>query len=212
MPKWNVSIHASRCWEAMLTCTAVPTDIFAFQSTPPVAGRRCYDILILCRRCFLFQSTPPVAGRRCALPAGAGWTNIARFNPRLPLLGGDAAACRVYAKAEYRFNPRLPLLGGDALRPRHRRGDADVSIHASRCWEAMLMRGLVKFGKPMFQSTPPVAGRRCPEHLVADCHRAVSIHASRCWEAMPRQGNLDDDAGAVSIHASRCWEAMPSVR
>ena len=41
-----------------------------------------------------------------------------------------------------------------------------VSIHASRCWEAM-------------QDDKP--------DLLND--QTVSIHASRCWEAMPRAGD-----------------------
>ena len=38
----------------------------------------------------------------------------------------------------------------------------EVSIHASRCWEAMLTNRKHMIGVIMFQSTPPVAGRRCP--------------------------------------------------
>ena len=61
----------------------------------------------------LFQSTPPVAGRRCP-PLVEYARDFACFNPRLPLLGGDARQQSVKGRGEGCFNPRLPLLGGDA--------------------------------------------------------------------------------------------------
>ena len=131
-----VSIHASRCREAMLIETRKDQMEKLFQSTPPVAGRRCASrhIRRLERICFnprlplpggdasrlsrcvarywLFQSTPPVAGRRC-------FAHLARI------------------KSSHCFNPRLPLPGGDARDVMVNAGDLAVSIHASRCREAM---------------------------------------------------------------------------
>ena len=110
----TVSIHASRCWEAMPHPCQRQQTASQFQSTPPVAGRRCYS--------------------------------------------GDAAATDTKC-----FNPRLPLLGGDALRGSPTTTICWVSIHASRCWEAMRSISLrLRFFRS-FQSTPPVAGRRCPQ-------------------------------------------------
>ena len=63
--------------------------------------------------------------------------SYSRFNPRLPLPGGDAAAYAILAKVEA------------------------VSIHASRCREAMRHRALMDL-----------------------VQAKVSIHASRCREAM----------------------------
>jgi len=83
------------------------------------------------------------------------------------------------------FNPRLPLLGGDAAPISFLLRRNTVSIHASRCWEAM----------------PDKTMR------VADNHE-VSIHASRCWEAMHLSPVQSVVVVPVSIHASRCWEAM----
>jgi len=88
-----------------------------------------------------------------------------------------------------RFNPRLPLLGGDARRIRISDHTDAVSIHASRCWEAMRQGVAAATAKPH-----------------------VSIHASRCWEAMPVCEDIGGCQSAVSIHASRCWEAMPCKR
>ena len=61
------------------------------------------------------------------------------------------------------FNPRLPLPGGDAL---------------NVCG--------VGWGGNQFQSTPPVAGRRCAIAVLVRYATEVSIHASRCREAMRR--------------------------
>ena len=116
-----------------MTFSAV--QIKAFQSTPPVAGRRCktqsvarirFDVSIHAPRCreampkpmmmlitaSMFQSTPPVAGRRCS-------TNLNSI---------IIPPC---------FNPRPPLPGGDAISILYRSGDRNVSIHAPRCREAM---------------------------------------------------------------------------
>ena len=205
----DVSIHASRCREAMLSGSYAIGTLRQFQSTPPVAGRRCsqwlcadarsHPVSIHASRCreamhpvrlqvahgracfnprlplpggdagvcwetglgMAFQSTPPVAGRRCnrrgawpfrlvcfnprlPLPGGDAWharragCAKSRFNPRLPLPGGDAAAVAGDGAPNRSFNPRLPLPGGDAMTP-------------FEFWRAMVM----------FQSTPPVAGRRC---------------------------------------------------
>ena len=107
-----VSIHASRCREAMPASFTHTGSDFPFQSTPPVAGRRCH------------------IGRRAC---------------------GDFCC----------FNPRLPLPGGDARRLPGRNGGRRVSIHASRCREAMPAEMRDDILGEVFQSTPPVAGRRC---------------------------------------------------
>ena len=59
------------------------------------------------------------------------------------------------------FNPRLPLPGGDAIGPNLDAVIRQVSIHASRCREAMPKFVGIKSRYSLFQSTPPVAGRRC---------------------------------------------------
>ena len=196
----KVSIHASRCREAMHGLrrrefahawfqstprqTLAAERIRKFQSTPPVAGRRCESVSIETLEAGRFQSTPPVAGRRCSgsdevlkplhvvsihasrcreamrccEPADQrGW----RFNPRLPLPGGDAQHMQMRSRRSGRFNPRLPLPGGDAVDMRIGQVAHVVSIHASRCREAMLAIG---------RNVRPL--------------RFVSIHASRCREAM----------------------------
>ncbi len=157
----HVSIHASRCWEAMHHMTGKPTALMRVS----IHASRCWEamperLIIRPTRYQTFQSTPPVAGRRCCF---CNYFAIFYdcFNPRLPLLGGDAGELPIITEAQVvsihasrcweampphatpvspshgRFNPRLPLLGGDAGQPATHQALQWVSIHASRCWEAM---------------------------------------------------------------------------
>ncbi len=112
----GVSIHASRCWEAMHDTQPSGIDTRVFQSTPPVAGRRCGVVVWNVNDATKFQSTPPVAGRRCLRTLQDNTLLRYGFNPRLPLLGGDATLSLFNANSSQCFNPRLPLLGGDARR------------------------------------------------------------------------------------------------
>ena len=63
------------------------------------------------------------------------------------------------------FNPRLPLPGGDAAKEKSQSEIDAVSIHASRCREAMPVTLYLRLLFALFQSTPPVAGRRCAVRL-----------------------------------------------
>ena len=83
-----------------------------------------------------------------------------------------------------------------------------VSIHAPRCRGAMRVRADYLVDLPMFQSTPPVAGGRCPfgDHL---CKRDI------CFNPRPPlpggdafSGNSTVTHEGVSIHAPRCRGAM----
>ena len=107
----TVSIHASRCWEAMPTKIDAARARGEFQSTPPVAGRRCVCRHIPPSSDYSFQSTPPVAGRRCDQNPRPGHPVRGRFNPRLPLLGGDAAARASPSPAHRQFQSTPPVAG-----------------------------------------------------------------------------------------------------
>ncbi len=181
-----------------------------------------------------FQSAPPVAGRRCHGCTRRHRRSGCRFNPRLPLLGGDAGVGVPRSRGINCFNPRLPLLGGDAYQDRRRSRQRRVSIHASRCWEAMRGAGISP-PHPITRFNPrlPLLGGDATKTLgLVTPFVVVSIHASRCWEAMPQRAPARhrrtasfnprlpllggdaklqpeaDKALLVSIHASRCWEAM----
>ncbi len=132
-----------------------------------------------------FQSTPPVAGGRC--PIIKGGVFYARcFNPRPPLPGGDAHGF---------VNNDVVLL---------------VSIHAPRCRGAMQRTDMANPGSLLlFQSTPPVAGGRCPTlppvtKPAALFQSTPPVAGGRCPSDPATRPPL-----LVSIHAPRCRGAMP---
>ena len=180
----RVSIRARHCWRAM----------------PSPSEARPVTLM--------FQSAPAIAGGRCSRPA-----------------------CRPALSA--RFNPRPPLLAGDARRCREVDDKSKVSIRARHCWRAMRKRARRPGRKSPFQSAPAIAGGRChqtfnlarvfdagfnprPPLLAGDaavCHRvrwpamfqsAPAIAGGRC-ELARHPGAA---AGAVSIRARHCWRAM----
>ena len=202
----RVSIRARHCWRAMR----------ARVGPCPVGSR--------------LQSAPAIAGGRC--PGRPGERHAAHgFNPRPPLLAGDATAAMTSFAQD------------------------DVSIRARHCWRAMRCRWAGSPWLSAFQSAPAIAGGRCllgeffdplrhrfnprPPLLAGDAagaiglgtNHAVSIRARHCWRAMrdgghgvrsgfcfnPRPPLLAGDAGPavaagvlkrVSIRARHCWRAM----
>ena len=130
-----VSIRARHCWRAM---PPLPP-------SPPLPA--------------MFQSAPAIAGGRCTAVPSAMVATIC-FNPRPPLLAGDAAARWLTSRS----------LG--------------VSIRARHCWRAMLGdRGEARTMRA-FQSAPAIAGGRCRHHVPARPGSMVSIRARHCWRAM----------------------------
>ncbi len=84
------------------------------------------------------------------------------FNPRPPLLAGDAHRLPRLAAPPARFNPRPPLLAGDAQHLEGLFSLGIVSIRARHCWRAM--PAATEFGNKI---------------------STVSIRARHCWRAMP---------------------------
>ena len=156
----HVSIHAPRCREAMHLTNQRPRRSRKFQSTPPVAGRRCHEL-----------SPYP--------------TSHIGFNPRPPLPGGDAMTVDDHIHV-IMFQSTPPVAGRRCTRVMTKsKAGKKVSIHAPRCREAMPNYSPTIVRDMPFQSTPPVAGRRCLtiEHIPCPPVN-VSIHAPRCREAM----------------------------
>jgi len=124
MPGWweyvkaraRVSIRARHCWRAM-RCPAC----HGFWPAPvSIRARHCWRAMpssqVSPRVSLTFQSAPAIAGGRCPACAGGARCCSKRFNPRPPLLAGDAAV----------------LEGNPAV--------DEVSIRARHCWRAMLGR------------------------------------------------------------------------
>ncbi len=84
-----VSIRARHCWRAMPRLATHSTGALSFQSAPAIAGGRCrgagagapdLPVSIRARHCWRAMPVAPVLAVRCK----------ACFNPRPPLLAGDA--------------------------------------------------------------------------------------------------------------------------
>ena len=103
-----------------------------------------------------FQSTPPVSGRRCVRTLG-----------RYP--------------HSRRFNPRPPFPGGDAQFDWHRDDLGTVSIHAPRFREAMPSPVFSSALPSLFQSTPPVSGRRCSSPVTTGSIRTKDPHCANLF-------------------------------
>ena len=132
----------------------------------------------------LFQSAPAIAGGRCRIPVGV-FVNNEKFQSAPAIAGGRCQGAGGHTRASKRFNPRPPLLAGDAAKPylcpagvavsiraRHcwramRAMTGDVvngyegSIRARHCWRAMRLDPVRSLGAFRFQSAPAIAGGRC---------------------------------------------------
>ena len=173
-----------------------------FQSAPAIAGGRCARRARRSMRLGWFQSAPAIAGGRC--PRGR--------------------RCRRTAPC---FNPRPPLLAGDAGLQVERAQAPEVSIRARHCWRAMPVVIPSNDSLAAFQSAPAIAGGRCPAAGAAGAARhcfnprppllagdaahhvplaslfVVSIRARHCWRAMPRTGE--------PAAPSRTFQSAPAI-
>ena len=173
-----VSIRARHCWRAMLYVLGRSWYWRRFQSAPAIAGGRCRALAECKSVDEVFQSAPAIAGGRCAI-AGLSATTKPSFNPRPPLLAGDAQLVKSCAKA-----------GPVSIRARHcwrampaRRMTAptaqSVSIRARHCWRAMRSNVYSVAGKYGFQSAPAIAGGRCGRS------RCPPPHSGACFNPRP---------------------------
>ena len=183
-----VSIRARHCWRAMRTFLACASPCFLFQSAPAIAGGRCINSFA---RCWVVAVS--IRARHCwrAMPSSIGTisASINCFNPRPPLLAGDAhqvverwLACHpvsIRARHCWRAMP--------AREQEMEIGPYSVSIRARHCWRAMPLANITKaIEQAEFQSAPAIAGGRCPDGgLPGLSPYGVSIRARHCWRAMP---------------------------
>ena len=162
----RVSIRARHCWRAM-PARALGK---AGERKVSIRARHCWRAMRWHGRRAIwnvkFQSAPAIAGGRCVI-AGALLESRTRFNPRPPLLAGDATRPRQCCSRRPGFNPRPPLLAGDAPGQRRPRARREVSIRARHCWRAMHRWHACHHTLMAFQSAPAIAGGRC---LCESCH------------------------------------------
>ena len=181
----------------------------------------------------LFQSTPAITGGRCLWNQQQLAQALSGFNPRPPLLAGDAprprfciglAAVSIHARHYWRAM-RLPAHVVTVGRI--------VSIHARHYWRAMPWCCSAKRAPMMFQSTPAITGGRCTGCVVRGfCpglfQSTPAITGGRCvvsfiiacscvlFQSTPAitggrchmQAHQDASDAIVSIHARHYWRAM----
>ena len=156
----EVSIRARHCWRAMHRWHACHHTLMAFQSAPAIAGGRC-----LCESCHTssfngFNPRPPLLAGD-AMRAAKPTRLLGGFNPRPPLLAGDAGAVADQGFSEIEFQSAPAIAGGRCERASGCPLVSVVSIRARHCWRAMRAAGhphCLLFG---FQSAPAIAGGRC---------------------------------------------------
>ena len=108
------------------------------------------------------------------------------------------------------FNPRPPLLAGDAWVAQKLNPAIEVSIRARHCWRAMHSAKRRYEPRRTFQSAPAIAGGRCLRLKTYVQESIVSIRARHCWRAMPLDLGAIRQRQHVSIRARHCWRAMPN--
>ena len=192
----------------MLTSAQAPYSSTTFQSAPAIAGGRCPRSSRTAWCTTSFQSAPAIAGGRCiahsSLPAELGM-----FQSAPAIAGGRCLQLSQEGRGVIRFNPRPPLLAGDAAGAQGRGGGVEVSIRARHCWRAMLRPPRAWCETCQFQSAPAVAGGRCC--AVVRCRRDLSGFNPRppllAGDAQVTPKHLA--RWRVSIRARHCWRAMP---
>ena len=156
----TVSIRARHCWRAMQLCSHQKVRDGVFQSAPAIAGGRCviWALTLFLRK--RFNPRPPLLAGDAANEVSEGEIDRC-FNPRPPLLAGDAHSTNPRSSRSNCFNPRPPLLAGDANGCQHHCWGAGVSIRARHCWRAMPVPLTPVPDVDVFQSAPAIAGGRC---------------------------------------------------
>ena len=168
----GVSIRARHCWRAMPAARAALSALAMFQSAPAIAGGRC--VAAACRAIVAtqFQSAPAIAGGRCATACSRSSVHHC-FNPRPPLLAGDAYLRALGRAFPARFQSAPAIAGG-------------------RC----VVAPRTIFKTCMFQSAPAIAGGRCPAAIATWCARsalfqsAPAIAGGRCYQHPGRHCRL----------------------
>ncbi len=173
-----VSIRARHCWRAMLnrpTCSP---------------------------GCWLFQSAPAIAGGRCEWAQHQS-TELDRFNPRPPLLAGDAHQGFTRRHQPVVFQSAPAIAGGRCVVGLPEKQHVDVSIRARHCWRAMLVSDGLRPIPGSFNPRPP---------LLAGDAQHPGQHRPRHPGFNPRPPLLAGDAahGAGSALPSR-FQSAPAI-
>ena len=131
-----VSIRARHCWRAMLVRVAEGAG-----ATPvSIRARHCWRAMPRRRPHRHARPAVSIRARHCwrAMPAAAvRWVGRAQFQSAPAIAGGRCLRPPPRTASGRRFNPRPPLLAGDALARLVVLRSCGVSIRARHCWRAM---------------------------------------------------------------------------
>ena len=169
LPGIIVSIRARHCWRAMLEPPPPPP------APAPVSirARHCWRAMPSLRAWRRSKPRVSIRARHC-------WRAMLANMPT----SGPRAAC---------FNPRPPLLAGDARQPgRERAVDVGVSIRARHCWRAMPRHRRLPAEPQRFNPRPPLLAGDAGASPVDGLPDVVSIRARHCWRAMPNDAGSDE--------------------
>ena len=115
------------------------------------------------------------------------------------------------------FNPRPPLLAGDAPSNPSPKPSKSVSIRARHCWRAMPIAVRLLDSRFAFQSAPAIAGGRCPVPArncpsVDKFQSAPAIAGGRCRLPCVCSSTKKKFQSAPAIAGGRCLiAAWPCV-
>ena len=179
----RVSIRARHCWRAMLS---------------PGSALNC---------ALRFQSAPAIAGGRCACATACARTT-AGFNPRPPLLAGDAAMAVAWYDTMWVFQSAPAIAGGRCRGEVFAQLQILVSIRARHCWRAMRATQANAMAVEMFQSAPAIAGGRCTCALRSCCAPTSFNPRPPLLAGDARRRRVTARVESVSIRARHCWRAM----
>ena len=196
-----VSIRARHCWRAMPQIHGKPMHQDPFQSAPAIAGGRC---------------TPCRGARSCTR----------RFNPRPPLLAGDALAA-VAAAVNDLFQSAPAIAGGRCVAAQHAHEDRAVSIRARHCWRAMQRNHPRGHAAALFQSAPAIAGGRChhadrapcaidrfnprPPLLAGDAPELVAMNKAKQFQSAPAIAGGRCIAACRFATIGRMFQSAPAI-
>ena len=227
----SVSIHARHYWRAMRCWCPSPGCLTWFQSTPAITGGRCLNGLSIG-----FMSKVSIharhywramrwVGRRTSMTSSC-------FNPRPPLLAGDARNdrqgrrhalvsihARHYWRAMHGQADLAPVSADVSIHARHYwramlrfllflRRKLRVSIHARHYWRAMRHRARLLSSIRCFNPRPPLLAGDAIGPVCFGVVDQVSIHARHYWRAMHVSSGQKLEDAEVSIHARHYWRAM----
>ena len=203
-----VSIRARHCWRAMRRANRLSWVASLFQSAPAIAGGRCPVGAPLDDVAGRFQSAPAIAGGRCR--CRPRWRRPRRcFNPRPPLLAGDAVTC--WSAQPGRSFQSAPAIAGGRCRqqwvatPPLLPFQSAPAIAGGRCRTSC--RSCQRYG--CFNPRPPLLAGDAALYGKSRLFGSVSIRARHCWRAMHEADDRAQDQSLVSIRARHCWRAMP---